>query len=49
MWLKVRIYSISLFRLHGSDKLVKSGGRKSENLRKIYEKVCYYSLNSCKF
>jgi len=32
-----------------SGKLVKSDGGKNDNLSKISEKVCLYSLNSCKF
>jgi len=49
MWMKVRVSSLSLFRLHGSGKLVKSGGRKIDNLSKTSIKVCSYSLNSSKF
>jgi hypothetical protein len=49
MWLKVRLSSLSLFRLHGSGKLVKSDGGKNNNLSKISRKIGSYSLNSCKF
>jgi len=46
MWLKVRVSSLSLFRLHGRCKLVKYDGGKSENLSKISGMACSYSLNS---
>ena len=34
MWLKVRLSSLSLFRMHGSGKLVKYDGGKSDNSHK---------------
>jgi len=41
--------SLSLPRMHGSGKLVKSDDGKNDNLSKISGNVFSYSLNSCKF
>jgi hypothetical protein len=49
MWLKVRVSSLSLIRLHEGGKLVKFDSGRNDNLSKAFGKVCFILLNSCEF
>jgi len=42
--LKLKVSSVSGFRLHGSGKLVKSDGRKNDNMSKITRNACFIIL-----
>ena len=49
MWLKVRVSSISLIRLHGNGKLVKFDSGRNDNVSKASGNVCFILLNSSEF
>jgi hypothetical protein len=42
MWLNLRVSSLSMFRLHGDVKLVKSDSERNDNLTKSLERYVLF-------